>query len=741
GALNQNGSASVPVNAGDVFGVAMFTLDGVFGPATGTFTNLVIPSQLVSVVEIVSGPASGSGLEAGTYTVEACIEDVVLGGINCCSFNITVNPYIVTDFTMVCNDHVNISVDSNCEVFVGTDMVLEGGHYGCYDDYLVSVEGYGSGFGGVLLGSDAVGKTLVVTVTDPETGNSCWGTILIEDKIPPVISCNDFSVFCGEEIPEIPAPSFEGAVWVIGDTVNYFQGNSLSCGAFCGGGTPNSFFQVYTGPGVNAQASRAVVALDNQCNAGAGTVVATIYTLNNTAQPYNVSAANRTFIGQSAPFAIPPGSEGQKVYIPFPAGIEIPGNSTILLRIDIDQEYLLVDCPGNGSLTWLASEPCGISPDDPQLYNSVGNFPQEKFMFLYLEAEGTPPYDNCGEIDLTYTDERSGNTCDGEVILRTWLVTDASGNTASCVQTITILPLQIEEVEFPSAYFGDCDDDPHPSHTGWPVVNGVTLTNASKLCNIFLDYWDQVYNNNCGGSYKIVRTWTIVDWCVSEVYEAIQILVFEDGSGPVINNGQPLADLTVGTDFWYCHANINLPRPIAVDACGSGPITWNLSATNGVIVQFGNNYRLDQVPVGTTIVTWTATDACGNSSSATQTIIVVDDVAPVAICDHHTIVTLTNDGPNGVTLIPAEVFDDGSYDNCGPVTLQVRRMDNPGGRCAPAGTSGQIPNWTTNGACIDDIAQQGNPTAPDFGTVFRPCVPFFCCDVAAPGTTNPITVV
>src|SRR5690606_1962752 len=42
---------------------------------------------------------------------------------------------------------------------------------------------------------------------------------------------------------------------------------------------------------------------------------------------------------------------------------------------------------------------------------------------------------------------------------------------------------------------------------------------------------------------------------------------------------------------------------------------------------------------------------------------------------------------------------------------------------------------------IDDIAQPGNPTSPDFGTVFRPCVPFFCCDVPTPGTTNPITVV
>ena len=45
-----------------------------------------------------------------------------------------------------------------------------------------------------------------------------------------------------------------------------------------------------------------------------------------------------------------------------------------------------------------------------------------------------------------------------------------------------------------------------------------------------------------------------------------------------------------------------------------------------------------------------------------------------------------------ITLVPADVFDDGSYDNCGPVTFRARSMDS----CIDF-------DWTTEGACIDDI--------------------------------------
>jgi hypothetical protein len=118
---------------------------------------------------------------------------------------------------------------------------------------------------------------------------------------------------------------------------------------------------------------------------------------------------------------------------------------------------------------------------------------------------------------------------------------------------------------------------------------------------------------------------------------------------------------------------------------------------------------------------WTVTDECFNTSTCSIDITVVDDVPPVPSCQAHTIVGLTSERPNGVTLVPAEDFDDGSFDNCGPVTFRARRMDS----CIDF-------DWTTGGACVDEIPG-GIPAVNgfDLGTQRGPCVPFACCDVGA----------
>ncbi|MEO6130265.1 MAG: T9SS type A sorting domain-containing protein, partial [Saprospiraceae bacterium] len=96
-----------------------------------------------------------------------------------------------------------------------------------------------------------------------------------------------------------------------------------------------------------------------------------------------------------------------------------------------------------------------------------------------------------------------------------------------------------------------------------------------------------------------------------------------------------------------------------------------------------------------------------------------DLTPPVAICDAHTVVALTLGGPFGLTKVPASVFDDGSYDACGPVTFLARRM-----------TSCLAFDWTTGGAGVDDIPD-GYVTSVDQGIVLRPKVPFACCDAGA----------
>src|SRR5204862_7288148 len=67
-----------------------------------------------------------------------------------------------------------------------------------------------------------------------------------------------------------------------------------------------------------------------------------------------------------------------------------------------------------------------------------------------------------------------------------------------------------------------------------------------------------------------------------------------------------------------CPAMPSFTTPSASDACDSSPtLTFADSTTNGTCA---NDYSVTR--------TWTATDACHNSSTASQTITVVDTHAP-----------------------------------------------------------------------------------------------------------------
>jgi hypothetical protein len=71
-------------------------------------------------------------------------------------------------------------------------------------------------------------------------------------------------------------------------------------------------------------------------------------------------------------------------------------------------------------------------------------------------------------------------------------------------------------------------------------------------------------------------------------------------------------------------------------------------------------------PVGTTTITYTATDDAGNSTSATQTVTVIDNTAPTLTAPPPTSV---NANGSGQATIPDVVSATIANDNCGPVTL------------------------------------------------------------------------
>ncbi|MFK7775147.1 MAG: T9SS type A sorting domain-containing protein [Saprospiraceae bacterium] len=293
-------------------------------------------------------------------------------------------------------------------------------------------------------------------------------------------------------------------------------------------------------------------------------------------------------------------------------------------------------------------------------------------------------FDACGPATVTFQDQVQDNQCNGlfqTVITRTHTAVDGSGNVATCVQTISIQRGTLSDVGYPANIEIDCQDSSDPVFTGTPT--------GTTCFNLDYTYEDQVIAI-CGESKKILREWTVSDWCASSIETHTQIIKLLDTTGPTM---QQLNDISVGTTSNTCAGNVNLPAIGLSDDCSGGSFDVYIQTPLGTIN--GNGGLLLDAPLGNHTITYFATDACGNQSSYSLTLTVADNIAPIAICDIHTVVAL---GFDGTALSDAMTFDDGSWDNCGIVEYKVRRMDNP--NCP------------------------GNDATP-----FADNVPFSCCDL------------
>lgn len=338
-------------------------------------------------------------------------------------------------------------------------------------------------------------------------------------------------------------------------------------------------------------------------------------------------------------------------------------------------------------------------------------------------STGNPTVSDCSTYTTTFVDQATNTDCSNplSVITRTWTATDAYNNSSICNQTITVVPLNVNDIVFPlnrdnmqAPALSCTNPNTNPNNTGRPTVNGQPL--ISGACNIVYTYSDQTIPL-CGGSYKILRTWTILNWCNSQITTHVQIIKVEDSVAPTI--ACP-SNLTVGTTGDQCAASFLLPGATVSDNCSA----WTVTITGGGQTVNGNGGGIDNLPVGQTVFTYRATDACGNSKSCSMNVTVVDDDTPIAICDAFTVASL---GTDGLAQVYAATFDDGSYDNCclhPDMPFQVRRMGQPNSafgpyvefNCADAGTSVNVimrvrdcHNNTNTCMVVVDVQDKLNP--------------------------------
>jgi HYR domain/Cohesin domain len=158
-------------------------------------------------VEQTGGIIFGETFPIGTNTVYFTAFDTT-GLYTSCSFDVIILEYPNPTGILACNDEVQVSLDQDGFALVGADDVLEGGPYGCYDDYIVEIfNGEGASFGN-LLSCDNIGELLTVKVMNPDNNNVCWGQIVVEDKLPPVLFCPDYTVSCTRTIESLDEPLY-----------------------------------------------------------------------------------------------------------------------------------------------------------------------------------------------------------------------------------------------------------------------------------------------------------------------------------------------------------------------------------------------------------------------------------------------------------------------------------------------------------------------------------------------------
>ncbi|MBK9254944.1 MAG: HYR domain-containing protein [Saprospiraceae bacterium] len=316
---------------------------------------------------------------------------------------------------------------------------------------------------------------------------------------------------------------------------------------------------------------------------------------------------------------------------------------------------------------------------------------------------------------ITYSDNFVDNGQCGTprgVVFRTWVVTDLDGNSASCVQTLTISSLNLNDIVWPADKdFADaleCNDvalNPlltTPAFTGWPTLNGIQVNRSGNLCMVSVNVSDELYDV-CPGSYEILRTWKVRNMCLplssTNPLTHVQIIKVLDTEGPKIATCPE--DITISTDAWGCLGGTFLPIPEKIeDLCsnvsfkavlfGSGKVT-----VTGSIAAGNLRVQLTQLPKGTHVVRYEFSDECGNVTACNFTVTVRDLVAPIAISKQDIVIGLTPGfDADGIQDAQAKLFaesvDNGSFDNCSGVRLEVRRAIGP-----DCGNEGAVVNPTT----------------------------------------------
>ena len=297
---------------------------------------------------------------------------------------------------------------------------------------------------------------------------------------------------------------------------------------------------------------------------------------------------------------------------------------------------------GMHTITWTATDSSGNSASDTQKLNITDTTPpsivppsdmtieaSSRCMDVQRSKLGNPVVDDLVDDNPVVSYHPTGPYCLGMTTI-TWTATDSSGNSASDTKKLIITDTTPPSIAPPSDMTIEassrCMDVPR-SKLGNSVVDDLVDDNPVVSYHPTGPY--------CLGMTTI--TWTATDSSGNSASDTKKLIITDTTKPTIVPPTNKRIE--VGTSRCMDVPRLQLGNPVVNDLVDDNPVV--------------SYHPTGPYCLGTTTITWTATDSSGNSASDTHSVTIYDPSTPTITVLHNT--TIVSD--LSTVRIPASEFD------------------------------------------------------------------------------------
>ncbi len=328
---------------------------------------------------------------------------------------------------------------------------------------------------------------------------------------------------------------------------------------------------------------------------------------------------------------------------------------------------LTVDCPPD---KWIS---CGdlhyLKYEKPTVHASYGHHYQIKGPWVSKHL------DKCGK---------------GKIHV-TWKIVEECGKIHECHTFIWVKgndsyghygPVK----SWPKNYWTDeCSGSLKPEHLPKWYDKPILYDHSHGCSSLGVSYKDEIFYpwGDADFCYKILRTWTVIDWCNYDSYGHYGSGSYGSYGSYGNAKGKWVHEQTIKVKGGGPSPIVTCPSDVTVEVSGNEKVAYvklddatavaQNSCSKKVNISHDSKYADHQgedasglYPIGVHWVTFWAKDGCGNADECKVKVTVVDKIPPTPYCIHGIATTIAWHNDGVYTILDPKMFDAGSYDNCTP---------------------------------------------------------------------------